>query len=113
MAIKAHVGFTIPATGNVTPYVSPHFLGLGYNLADEGDGLWVFRRGSKLAALWRFDIRAYSTVLTVRAAYQANGELWVSCNWEVWTFLSVATGADVATLEAEGHQLESVLRTLT
>jgi hypothetical protein len=41
---------------------------------------------------------------------EAAGATWVSCDWEVWTFASITTGADIATLEAEGRQLESVLK---
>ncbi len=110
MALKAHVGFSIPAHKNVGQRVVSHFSSLGYRLVDESNNQWIFQRGNKLAALWRFDVRAYATTLTVRATAQETGEMWVSCDWEVWTFMTLATGADIATLEAEGHQLESVLR---
>ena len=110
MAIKAHVGFSLPGQPDVGRAIIEHFSGLGYQLAQEHPGEWVFRRGSKLAALWRFDIRAYATTLRVQAASESPGGTWVSCDWEVWTFMSLTTGADTATLEAQGRQLESVLR---
>jgi hypothetical protein len=110
MAIKAHVGFSVPGIRDFARSIADHFCGLGYQLAEQSAGEWVFRRGNKFAAFWRFDIRAYATTLRVRAAPQSNGDTRVSCNWDVWTFMTLATGADIATLEAEGCQLESVLQ---
>jgi hypothetical protein len=110
MALKTHVGFAIPRDKDVAPRVFSHFSGLGYRLTEQQPDEWVFQRGNKLSALWRFDIRAYETKLTVRSTVQQDGGRWVSCDWEVYTFMSVTTGGDVGTLEAEGHQLESVLR---
>ena len=46
----------------------------------------------------------------MRTAPESNGDTRVSCDWDVWTFMTLATGADIATLEAEGRQLELVLR---
>lgn len=110
MAIKAHVGFSLPGNRDIGGLIAEHFSRLGYRLAEKLPNEWVFRRGNKLAALWRFNIRAYATILRVRAAPESNGDTRVSCDWEVWTFMSFTTGADIATLEAEGRQLESVLR---
>jgi len=110
MAIKAHVGFAIPATQNVGTRVLSHFSRLGYRLIDESNNAWTMRRGCKLATFWRFDIRTYATTLIIRATTQEAGGLWVACDWEVWTCGTVATGADIGTLEAEGHQLESAFR---
>lgn len=110
MALKAHVGFAIPAVRDIGPRVVSHFSRLGYRLIGERPNEWVFHRGNKISALWRFDIRAYHTTLTVRSAAQRDGGIFVSCNWDVYTFMSITTGADVATLEAEGRELESVLR---
>jgi hypothetical protein len=110
MSLKAHVGFSIPARKNISPRVVSHFSKLGYHLVDESSNHWIFERGNKLAALWRFDIHAYATKLRVRVTAQETGDLWVACDWEVWTFMTIATSADISTLEAEGHQLESVLR---
>jgi len=110
MAFKAHVAFSIPACKNVGPRILSHLSKLGYRLIDENSDKWTFQRGNKLAAFWRFDIRAYAATLTVRAIAQETGGLWVACDWEVWTFMTIATGADISTLEAEGHQLEFVLR---
>lgn len=112
MALKAHVGFAIPGDKDITSRTLSHFSGLGYRLTEEQLNEWVFQRGNKLSALWRFDIRAYATKLTVRSATQQEGGRWVSCDWEVYTIMNVTTGGDVGTLEAEGRQLESVLRGL-
>jgi hypothetical protein len=110
MALKAYVGFALPNIKDIRPCVASHFTRLGYRLIDERTNEWVFERGNKLSALWRFDIRAYHTQLKVRSVAQKEGGTWVSCDWEVYTFMSLTTGADVATLEAEGHELESALR---
>lgn len=110
MAIKAHVGFSLPGNRDISGRIIEHFSGLGYRLAQQNSNEWLFRRGNKLAALWRFDIRAYATTLRVRAAPESNDATRVSCDWEVWTFMSFTTGADTTTLEAEGRQLESALR---
>ncbi len=110
MAIKAHFGFSLPGKPAIARTVLNHFSSLGYTLEQERHQEWIFRRGSKLASLWRFDIRAYSTTLRVKAAPQSNGDTWVSCDWEVWTLMAIVTAGDIATLEAEGRQLESLLR---
>jgi len=110
MALKAHVSFVIPDVGDIRSCVVSHFSRLGYRLIGESPNEWVFQRGNKISALWRFDIRAYHTTLTVRSAPQRDGGIFVSCDWEVYTFMNITTGADVATLEAEGRELESVLR---
>ncbi len=109
MALKAHVGFALPNIKDIGPRMVSHFTRLGYHLIDERTNEWVFERGNRLSALWRFDIRAYHTQLKVRSADQEEGGTWVGCDWEVYTFMSLTTGADVSTLEAEGHELESVL----
>ena len=110
MALKAHVGFAIPDDRDIGSCVVSHFSRLGYHLIGERPNEWVFQRGNKISALWRFDIRAYHTTLTVRSAAQRDGGIFVSCDWEVHTFMVVTTGGDVAILEAEGRELESVLR---
>ena len=110
MALKAHVGFAIPDTEEIVPRIVSHFLRLGYRVIDERLNEWVFQRGSKLSALWRFNIRAYYTTLIVRSTAQQEGGIWISCDWEVYTFMNITTGGDIGTLEAEGHELESVLR---
>lgn len=110
MALKAHVGFSIPAVKNVGPRIVSHFSKLGYRLLDESSNQWIFERGKKLAVLWRFNVRAYATRLVVRVANQDTGDLWVYCDWEVWTFMTIITGGDIGTLDVEGHQLESALR---
>jgi hypothetical protein len=110
MALKHHVGFRVPGRTVAEKDVIDHFLRLGYALVDEAPGEWTFRRGTKLAALWRFDIRAYATELVVRAEGLRDGSSsWVSCDFEVWTFLTLITSGDVATLEAEARELESIL----
>lgn len=87
-----------------------HFTNLGYKLVEVATGEWRFHRGKKSAAFWRFNIRAYATDLLVRASLQPDNSLWVSCDFEVWTFMSVIFEGDVATLAAEGNELESALR---
>ena len=110
MAMRSHVGFSVEKKDDFEADVLSHFAGLGYRVADRSLNQWVFHRGSKLAALWRFDIRAYDTTLTVRSSPPRDGKQWVGCDWEVYTFMNITTGGDVATLEAEGRALESVLK---
>lgn len=110
MALKAHTGFEVLSKGDITQALLGHFSDLGYRLTNQQPEQWIFQRGNKLAALWRFDIRAYATTLTVRSSIQQDGKRWVSCNWEVYTFMNLTTGGDVGTLEAEGRALESALR---
>jgi hypothetical protein len=66
MALKHHVAFTVPRKDVSGRQLVDHFLRLGYKLVEENEGEWRFHRGSKLAAFWRFDIRAYSTDQLVR-----------------------------------------------
>ncbi len=110
MAIKAHVGFSVPNAGKLRECVVSHFCRLGYRLVEDGTAGWVFRRGNKLATLWRFDIRAYDTTLRVHTTTEPGGSTWVSCDWDIYTLMTIATGSDTATLEAEGRELESALR---
>lgn len=110
MAIKAHVGFSVPNAGKLRECVVSHFCRLGYRLVEDGTTGWVFHRGNKLATLWRFDIRAYDTTLRVHTTTEPGGSAWVSCDWDVYTLMTIATGSDTATLEAEGRELESALR---
>jgi hypothetical protein len=110
MALKHHVAFIVPVRTIVACYVTDHFHRLGYALVEEGPGEWRFRRGNKLACLWRFDIRAYATDLVIRSKLQPDGNSWVSCDFEVWTCMTLIVAGDVATLEAEARELESILR---
>jgi hypothetical protein len=110
MALKHHVAFTVPLERDVSRLIVDHFCDLGYRLVDEADGAWRFQRGNKLSVLWRFDIRAYDTDLLVRTDIQPDGQTWVSCDFEVWTFLTIVIQADIVTLDAEARELESVLR---
>jgi hypothetical protein len=110
MGLKAHIGFSIPETSDVELKIISHFSALGYRVVEQQHLKWVFQRGGKLASLFRFDIRAYATTLVVETGPSQSGETWISCDWEVWLLMAVATGADIGTLEAEGRQLESVLR---
>jgi hypothetical protein len=109
MALKHHVTFV--ARGRMIPEacVFDHFYRLGYALVAGKPGEWRFHRGTKLAALWRFDIRAYATDLVVRLQARPDGNSWVSCDFEVWTFMTLITSSDIATLEAEARELESIL----
>ncbi|MGH8605768.1 MAG: hypothetical protein ACREXR_24145, partial [Gammaproteobacteria bacterium] len=99
MALKHDVAFTIPKKDVSGRHLVHYFSRLGYKLVEENEGVWRFHRGNKLAVLWRFDIRAYSTDLVVRTKAQPTGESWVSCDFEVWTFMSLLFHGDVATLE--------------
>jgi hypothetical protein len=110
MALKHHVSFAVPIQDDVDRTIVEHFCGLGYRLVEEADGEWCFHRGSKFAVLWRMNIRTYDTELLVRANLQPDGRTWVSCDFEVWTFMTLVFHGDVATLEAEARELESVLR---
>jgi hypothetical protein len=110
MALKHHVAFIVPVRTIAEGHVTGHFHRLGYALVEDNPGEWKFRRGTKLAALWRMDIRAYATDLVVRSKAQPDGGSWVSCDFEVWTFMTLIVSGDVATLEAEARELESILR---
>lgn len=110
MAIKSHVGFDAPYRADAEDVICEHFLGLGYFLAASAGNELVFRRGSKLSAFYRFNVRALETTLRVRFSPGSRGDMRVSCDWEVWTCMNLTTGSDHATLEAEGKQLESLLK---
>src|SRR5437879_354255 len=111
MALQHHVEFTVPHQGDVASLVVDHFLDRGFELIDERPGKWRFRRGSKFAWFWRHDIRAYATELIVRALAQPSGATWVSCDFDVaTTALNFVTRRDVATLDAEARELETLLR---
>lgn len=112
MSLK-HVGFSIPERAGIGHTVLSHFGSLGYRLVLESPESWVFERGSKGTILWRFDIRAHATKLIVRVAKAPEATLWVSCDFDVWSFATITTGGDAAVLEAEGRQLESKLRALS
>lgn len=110
MAIKAHVSFPLRENRDVEGSIAEHFARLGYRLDKKAPDEWIFRRGSKIASLWRFDIRTYATTLRVRSVPESKGSTRVSCDWEVWTFATPTRETDVTTLEAEGRQLKSLLR---
>ncbi|MCI0683507.1 MAG: hypothetical protein L0Y71_15490 [Gemmataceae bacterium] len=110
MALKHHVAFKVPIQDDVDRMIVEHFCGLGYRLVDEGEGEWHFHRGNKWSVVWRFDIRAYDTHVLVRANLQPDDATWVSCDFEVWTFMTLVFQGDIATLDAEARELESVLR---
>jgi arginase family enzyme len=108
MAFRHHVAFSASRVSDAD--VVHHFEQLGYRTDSRAEGLWKFHRGNKSAAFWRFDIRAYDTNLVVRAKPQGTGEVHVSCDFDVWTFMSIIFAGDVATLEAEARALESALK---
>lgn len=112
MALKQHVGFSIPRRNGISEAVLRHFASLGYRLTAESADYYLFERGSKLSAFWRFDIRSYSTKLVVRVGEETESTLWISCDFDVWAPATIITGGDVAVLEAEGRGLESRLRTV-
>ncbi len=111
MALRAHVSFPVRDEQDVdATSIAEHFAKLGYRLDEQTPNEFVFRRGNKLAALWRFDIRAFSTTLRVRSAPEGGGRTRVSCDWEVWTFVRRPPETQIPALEAEGRQLKSLLR---
>ncbi len=113
MSLKHHVAFSIPTVLGVERIVLSHFGFLGYRLEKESGKSWVFERGSKFAALWRFSVTAYATKLQVSILKETTESVLVSCDFDVWTFGNLTTGGDVAVLEAEARQLESKLRAVS
>jgi hypothetical protein len=85
MAFTYRVAATLPPTPDFAEELVAHFHERGFRLTGEGDGEWTFRRGHKLAVVYRFDIRAYDTVLRVRARTLPEGDLEVHWEYEVWT----------------------------
>src|SRR5262245_47396414 len=110
MPFRHHVAFAVPIRHDVGRLIVDHFEQLHYTRLEEGDGYWHFRRGSKSSVIWRMDIRAYYTDLIVRVNAQPDGKSWVSCDFDVFTFMTLIFPGDVATLEAEARGLESALR---
>ncbi len=110
MALRHNVSFMTPMRTDCVDIVLDHFPGLGYRLVGQRPGHWDFHRGSKLASLYRLDIRAYSTQLHVCLEIQRVGGLWVNCDFEVWTLTNYVFPGDKARLEREGRALESQFR---
>lgn len=110
MAITAHVSFPVQEDRGLDANIAAHFARFGYRLAEKSPNEWVFRRGSKLASLWRCDIRSFATTLRVRSVSESGGDTRVSCDWEVWTFGTPKKEIDSTLLEAEGRELKSLLR---
>ena len=110
MAIRAHVSFPLRDSGEVDGSIADYFTNLGYQLEEQAPGKWTFRRGSKLASLFRCDIRKYATTLHVSSAPEPDGVTRVTCEWEVWTFATPAKETDVEILHGEGRQLKTLLR---
>ena len=110
MALKHYVSFTVLGSAIDGRHVIEHFRRLGFELVEDSANEWRFHRGSKLSFLWRFDIRAYSTDLVVRCGRESETRVCVSCDFEVWTFMNFITQGDIALLEAEARELQSVLR---
>lgn len=109
--MKHHVAFAVrdlvvPSHSLVDYFRSHGYSGGANNSRDE----WSFYRGSKWATLYRFDIRAYPTQLRVKVGAVDDGLRWVSCDFDVWAWMNIVTHGDVATLDAEGRGLESLLR---
>lgn len=111
LKMKHHIAFIVRDLELPSQSIVGYFRSHGYSVRDGYEReSWTFRRGSKWAALYRFDIRAYHTDLTVRVSPAEDGLRRVSCDFDVWTCMNIITSGDVATLEAEGRGLESVLR---
>jgi hypothetical protein len=113
VSFKHHVAFRVQLRESPEDVIVEHFRDLGYRLVESDADRWVFHRGSKLAALWRMNIRAYSTELKVRLKPLGADEMRVSCDFEIWTFMTVILSGDIATLEAEARGLESALEHFT
>ena len=57
----------------------------------------------------RLDIREYHTTLTVLTSFAREGWMWIHCVWSVRTMGAWISKKDIATLEAEGDELKSML----
>lgn len=79
----------------------------GFEVARSGPPAWRFRRGSRLAAAFRFDLRKVPTEVAVRA--EGAGPLTVSCSIRVKSALQLETKRD---REAVERQLEALLAAL-
>jgi tRNA A-37 threonylcarbamoyl transferase component Bud32 len=106
----ARFGFTISRQDDVGTLIKFHFGELGYRLVNEAPGEWLFERGKRFAAFWESNIRLYHTTLTVRCIAVGGTGQRVSCTWAVSTLGLAHIGRrDVAVLEAEGRELETLL----
>jgi hypothetical protein len=106
----ARLGFNVARQDDLGALVRFHFAELGYRLVHEGPGEWVFERGKKSAAFLESNVRFYHTMLTVRCIALGDAGQRVSCTWVVATMGLAHIGRrDVAVLESEGRELESLL----
>jgi len=106
----ASVRFSIPDEIEIGPQVVFHFTDFGYRLVEERPNEWIFQRGNKWTGLWLTEIRNCHTTLTVRSVTQPGGGLRVSCSWVVKIYGGFVSSGSIAELEAEGHELEALLR---
>lgn len=106
--MRHHVAVTIPNSKFRASIVDTYFERLGFTPIESGRNSWVFHRGSKGAAFYRTDIRAYSTTLNVVASGVDANNTRISCDFEVWLFMNWTMVSDIATLDAEVRGLESV-----
>jgi serine/threonine protein kinase len=87
-----------------------HFEGLGYQLTAAKSNEWVFKRGTRLAGLWSMNVRDIETTLMVRVISVGDDDILVNCEWKLVTLGAAVTKSDIRKLEADGRQLQDLLR---
>ena len=106
----ASLRFQVPVKGDIGSKIKFHFLGMGYELADEQPGTWIFQRGTMMGGLMQENIRSYPTRLSIHSIPEEDGSHLVNCHWSVRLMGGWAGKKDIRKLEDEGHELESLLR---
>ncbi len=105
----ARLRFAAANRKELGPQIVAHFESHGYRLERQTSGQWVFVRGAKFAGAYSTDIREYHTTLTVLTSFAREGWMWIHCVWSVRTMGAWIGKKDIATLEAEGDELKSML----
>lgn len=105
----ASLRFSVPASGDIRAKVKFHFLGQGYELADERPSVWIFQRGRTVSAVFDSDVRLYPTRLTVNSMETDRGELLVNCHWSVRLMGGWVGKTSIRRLEDEGRELQALL----
>jgi len=101
MAFHYRAETVLPRTSDLEEKLVAHFEARKFRLVHSADGLWEFRRGHKMATIYRFDIRAYATTLQVRSEPSEAGKALVRFHYDVFTLLTVPIREDVVRLEAD------------
>ena len=107
--MTSFASYEVPEVTDLEARVLAVFSELGYRLEQRTPNRWVFIRGSTLASLWRFDIRAYHTTVTIECFPTTDDKWRVTCNHEVMSFGALCTGADSHALLSEAERLHSEL----